>query len=80
MGYGRDLPELPDDHVAELKRLLAGGGLSPDTRARCIAALIDADSAEKMWGVAESLRDETVSHFVGAADQLSARLRDFPGF
>jgi hypothetical protein len=70
MGYGPELPEIPDEefalheddaelgrHVAELKALLAGGQLSPDTRARSLAALLEIGAAVRGKELADTLNE-----------------------
>ena len=60
-------------HTAELKRLLAQGDLSPDTRARALAALIEADAAVRAEGLANALRS-----FSDVAELLAMSLDRFP--
>ena len=57
-------------YTTELERLLASGGLSPDTRARCLASLIDAISAEKFRSAVDSMERDAVEPFVSAAAHL----------
>jgi hypothetical protein len=56
----------------ELKELLAGGDLSPDTRARCLAALIEADSARKIHTAVVGF-DERALILAGALGRLPDR-------
>jgi len=60
-------------YTTELERLLAGGELSPDTRARCLASLIDAISAEKFRSAVDSMEADAVSPFVTAVARLPKR-------
>jgi hypothetical protein len=61
--YDQLRPE-QDVYIAELKQLLAAGGLKPDTRARCLATLIDAtvlpDAAEKIAKAVRSLIGDAI--------------------
>lgn len=87
MGYGPELPELPDSfqlhqdddelgrHVAELRRLLAGGGLSPDTRARSLTALLEIAAAVRGRELAEALHEFAE----GAEDLANVLSRRPPG-
>lgn len=75
-------------YAAELKQLLAGSGLSPDTRARSLAALIEADAvtraADKVHTAANTtlgdtmpLLMSTVESFGEKAQNLAWALQEF---
>jgi hypothetical protein len=59
-------------YTAELKQLLAGPDLSPDTRARSLAALIEADAADKLQGAFVGL-DEHALILASALGRLPDR-------
>jgi hypothetical protein len=58
-------------YIAELKQLLGATALSPDARARALAALIEADAmtqaADHMHTAAEMARDDPMPVLLGAA-------------
>jgi hypothetical protein len=60
-----------DRYTAELKQLLAGSDLSPDTRARSLAALIEtdalSDAAGKIDMAAQTIRDDVMGLLLSAA-------------
>lgn len=62
---------------AELKRLLAGRDLSPDTRARCLASLIDAgtfeEAAHKIHIASQTLLHDTMPLVMSTADGLGEK-------
>ncbi|MHB1430635.1 MAG: hypothetical protein ACYCVZ_00745 [Streptosporangiaceae bacterium] len=75
-------------YVTELKQLLDDPGLTPDTRARCLASLIDADTftetadtlrraAAEMTGDAAPLFTSAVRMFGDKAGALARALEGF---
>ena len=70
MGWYENRSEMAR-YIAELKQLLGGTALSPDARARALAALIEADAmtqaADQMHTAAEMARDDTMPVLLGAA-------------
>jgi hypothetical protein len=65
--------ERMERYRTELTQLLATGGLSPDARARSLAALIENESSVHAMNLTEALR-----YFCEAAEELSAALRRPP--
>jgi hypothetical protein len=70
MGWNEDRTEMAR-YIAELKQLLTGTALSPDARARALAALIEADAmtqaADQVHTAAELTRDDTVPLMLATA-------------
>ena len=79
MGGYEDLDEYEqlERYTAELKRLLAGRELSPDTRARSLAALIEADAAMRSQNLPAALQHfaETAEYLADNLGQQERRLR-----
>ena len=73
MGWYENRTEMAR-YIAELKQLLAGTALSPDARARALAALIEADAmtqaADQMHTAAEIARDDTMPVLLRAAQSF----------
>ena len=73
MGWYENRTEMAR-YIAELKQLLAGTALSPDARARALAALIEADAmtqaADQMHTAAEMARDDTMPVLLRAAQSF----------
>ena len=78
-----------ENYTKELKQLLAGSDLTPDTRARCLAALIEADAlshaAHQIHSAAQITMGDTVPLLVSAfksfgdnARELSLALQQMP--
>jgi hypothetical protein len=65
-------------YVTELKELLAGPDLTADTRARCLASLIDAgtfeDAARTMRVASQELTGDAVPPFASAVRMFAARV------
>jgi hypothetical protein len=59
MGWYEDSAEM-DRYIAELKQLLGGTALSPDTRARSLAALIAADAMMEAANTVQSAANTTL--------------------
>jgi hypothetical protein len=76
MGWYENRTEMAR-YIAELKQLLAGTALSPDARARALAALIEADAmtqaADQMHTAAEMARDDTMPVLLGAAQSFGEK-------
>jgi hypothetical protein len=76
MGWYEDRAEM-DRYVAELKQLLAGTGLSPDARARGLAALIEAGAmtraADKLHSAANTAAGDVVPLLLEAAQTFAER-------
>jgi hypothetical protein len=70
MGWNEDRTEMAR-YIAELKQLLGGTTLSPDARARALAALIEAnamtEAADQVRTAAELTRDDTVPLMLATA-------------
>jgi hypothetical protein len=87
MGWYENRTEMAR-YIAELKQLPGGTALSPDARARALAALIEADAmtqaADQMHTAAEMARDDTMPVLPGAtrsfgekAESLALALQRF---
>lgn len=67
-------------YKAELKELLGGSGLSPDTRARSLAALIVADAvteaAGKMHSAAQTTRGDTMPLLLDAVRSFAEKAQN----
>ena len=76
MGWYENRTEMAR-YIAELKQLLGGKALSPDARARALAALIEADAmtqaADQMHTAAEIARDDTMPVLPGAAQSFGEK-------
>jgi len=72
-------PTQLETYIAELKRLLAAGGLTPDTRARCLASLIDAEvlpgAAQQLHQAVESATWDTLPQMTSAATRFAEAAR-----
>jgi hypothetical protein len=83
MGWYENRTEMAR-YIAGLKQLLGGTALSPDARARALAALIEADAmtqaADQMHTAAEMARDDTMPVLLGAAQSFGEKAeRVWPG-
>ncbi len=82
MGWYDDRAEL-NRYIAELKKLLSGTGLSPDTRARSLAALIEASAmtlaADQVHTAAAMTRDDTMPLLHGTARLFAERAEGLTG-